>query len=43
LHWGYNEVMSLDTTERRRFVQLLSETLERQNEEMSRARHRAGS
>jgi hypothetical protein len=34
--------VSLATTERRRFVQMLVEALEKQNEEVSRARRQVG-
>ncbi|HEX8073054.1 MAG TPA: DUF6760 family protein [Pyrinomonadaceae bacterium] len=40
LHWGHDEVMGLATAERRRFVRMLNETLETQNEEVQRARRR---
>lgn len=38
LHWGWNELMDLDTDERRAYVRLLMEQIERENERIAQAR-----
>lgn len=38
LHWSWTEIMGLATAERRAFVQLLSEQIERENAQIRQAR-----
>lgn len=38
LHWPWAEIMALDSTERRAFVKLLSEQIERENAQIKAAR-----
>jgi hypothetical protein len=38
LHWSWSEIMDLDTSERRSFVKLLSEQIERENAQIKAAR-----
>jgi len=40
LHWSYTELISLDSAERRAFVRLLIEQIERENAEIEAARRR---
>ena len=40
LHWSWTEIMSLDSDERRMFVQLLIEQIERENAQIEAARRR---
>lgn len=37
LHWPYGEIMRMETAERREFVRLLADAIERQNEAAERA------
>lgn len=41
LHWPYGEIMTMEIAERREFVRLLAEAVERQNEEFERAAGRS--
>jgi hypothetical protein len=38
LHWSHGEIMGLDTAERRTFVRLLIEQIERENAEIEASR-----
>ena len=38
LHWAWGELMDLDTNERRAYVRLLVEQIERENERLEEAR-----
>ena len=38
LHWSHSELMALDSAERRAFVKLLIEQIERENAEIAAAR-----
>jgi hypothetical protein len=38
LHWSWEELMDLETTERRAYVRLLVEQIERENERLEEAR-----
>lgn len=38
LHWSWSEIMDMDTAERRTFVRLLSEQIERENAQIKAAR-----
>jgi hypothetical protein len=38
LHWSWGELMGLDTSERRAYVRLLVEQIERENERLDEAR-----
>jgi hypothetical protein len=40
LHWSWTEIMSLPSAERREFVRLLSEQIERENAQINSARSR---
>jgi hypothetical protein len=40
LHWSWEELMSLDIAERRAYVHLLVEQIERENERVEDARRR---
>ena len=40
LHWSWDQVMSLEIEERRAFVQLLVEQIERENAQIAAARNR---
>ncbi len=40
LHWSWSEIMNLDTAERRAYVQLLVEQIERENAQLASARGR---
>jgi len=40
LHWSWTELMDLDTDERRAFVQLLIEQIERENAQIEGSRRR---
>ena len=40
LHWSWGEIMALDIDERRAFVQLLVEQIERENAQIEAARKR---
>jgi hypothetical protein len=40
LHWPWSEIMNLDIGERRAFVQLLIEQIERENAQLAAARGR---
>jgi uncharacterized protein DUF6760 len=40
LHWAYDDILDLDTVERRHFVRMLSEEIDRQNASLEEARHR---
>lgn len=40
LHWAYEEIMSLETGERREFLRLLTEQLEREKQAVDQARPR---
>ena len=40
LHWSWSELMSLDTDERRAFVRLLVEQIERENAQIEASRSR---
>lgn len=42
LHWPYGEIMSLETDERRAYLRLLSEQIERENEAINRSARRGG-
>ncbi len=39
LHWSWGELMELDTGERRSYVRLLVEQIERENARLEEARH----
>ena len=39
LHWAWGELMDLDTAERRAYVTLLVEQIERENQRIEEARH----
>lgn len=41
LHWAYSEIMGLAIDERREFIRLLIEMLERENEAVRQATSRA--
>jgi hypothetical protein len=36
LHWPYDEIMRLESAERREFVRMAAEAVERQNEQVDR-------
>jgi hypothetical protein len=38
LHWAYDDILDLDTVERRHFVRMLSEEIDRQNASLEDAR-----
>ena len=38
LHWSWSEIMDLESSERRMFVELLSEQIERENAQIKAAR-----
>lgn len=38
LHWSWSEIMALDSLERRNFVKLLAEQIERENAQIKSAR-----
>ncbi|HEX8573150.1 MAG TPA: DUF6760 family protein [Allosphingosinicella sp.] len=38
LHWSWSEIMDLDCSERRTFVKLLAEQIERENAQIKAAR-----
>jgi Ni,Fe-hydrogenase III large subunit len=38
LHWSHEEIMELDIAERRAFIRLLAEEIERQNQSFENAR-----
>ncbi len=38
LHWSWSELMALETHERRAFVRLLVEQIERENEALAKGR-----
>ncbi len=40
LHWSWSDIMDLDTAERRAYVQLLIEQIERENAQLASARGR---
>lgn len=40
LHWAWTEIMDLDTDERRAYVKLLIEQIERENSHIESARRR---
>jgi hypothetical protein len=40
LHWAWGELMDLDTDERRAYVRLLVEQIERENERLEESRRR---
>ncbi len=40
LHWSWSEIMGLTTSERRAFVQLLAQQIERENAQIQQARGR---
>ena len=40
LHWSWNELMNMDTRERRAYVELLVEQIERENAQIEAARRR---
>ncbi len=42
LHWPYAEIISLETDERRAYLRLLSEQIERENEAINRSARRTG-
>jgi hypothetical protein len=39
LHWPWNELMDLDCAERRAYVRMLIEQIERENAHLEQARH----
>lgn len=39
LHWGYGDVMEMPTDERWAFVRMLVEQLEKEQEQLEKARH----
>lgn len=40
LHWSWTEIMDLSTAERREFVKLLAEQIQRENAQIKSARNR---
>ncbi|MBV9788462.1 MAG: hypothetical protein JOZ51_09840 [Chloroflexi bacterium] len=40
LHWSYNDLLMLDSAERRAYVDLLIEQIERENAQVEAARRR---
>lgn len=40
LHWGHGEIVDLPSSERRQFVELLAEQIERENAQIKAARTR---
>lgn len=40
LHWSWSEIMNLPTWERREFVKLLAQQIERENAQIQQARSR---
>lgn len=38
LHWAYDDILDLDTVERRHFVRMLSDEIDRQNASLEEAR-----
>jgi hypothetical protein len=40
LHWSWSEIMGLPTVERREFVRLLAQQIERENAQIQQARGR---
>jgi hypothetical protein len=41
LHWAYDDILNLETSERRAYVRLLAEQIERENRAVEQASRRA--